>query len=239
MSQLTELTPTLQALRERVLEANLALPKYGLVTFTWGNVSEIDRETGLVAIKPSGVEYDVMTVEDIVIMDLQGNRVYGSKKPSSDTPTHLELYRQFPDIGGVVHTHSRHAVGWAQAGEDILALGTTQGDYFYGSVPCTRRMTPEEIAGEYELETGKVIVETFRTRQIDPNMVPGVLVHSHGPFTWGKNGHDAVHNSVVLEEVAYMNFISHQIRPQINAMQQELLDKHYLRKHGANAYYGQ
>ncbi|QIM67680.1 L-ribulose-5-phosphate 4-epimerase [Mannheimia granulomatis] len=239
MSQLTELTPALQALRERVLKANLELPKYGLVTFTWGNVSEIDRETGLVAIKPSGVEYDVMTVEDIVLMDLQGNRVYGDKKPSSDTPTHLELYRQFPEIGGVVHTHSRHAVGWAQAGEDILALGTTQGDYFYGSVPCTRRMTPEEIGGKYELETGKVIVETFRKRNIDPAMVPGVLVHSHGPFTWGKNGHDAVHNSVVLEEVAYMNFISHQIRPQINSMQQELLDKHYLRKHGKNAYYGQ
>lgn len=239
MSQLTELTPALQALRERVLKANLELPKYGLVTFTWGNVSEIDRETGLVAIKPSGVEYDVMTVEDIVLLDLQGNRVYGTKKPSSDTPTHLELYRQFPEIGGVVHTHSRHAVGWAQAGEDILALGTTQGDYFYGSVPCTRRMTPEEIGGEYELETGKVIVETFRKRNIDPTMVPGVLVHSHGPFTWGKNGHDAVHNSVVLEEVAYMNFVSHQIRPQIGPMQQELLDKHYLRKHGKNAYYGQ
>lgn len=229
----------LKELRERVLQANLELPKYGLVTFTWGNVSEIDRETGLVAIKPSGVEYDVMTVDDIVIVDLQGNRVWGDKKPSSDTPTHLELYRQFPDIGGVVHTHSRHAVGWAQAGEDILALGTTHGDYFYGSVPCTRKMTPAEIAGEYELETGKVIVETFQKRGIDPNMVPGVLVHSHGPFTWGKDGHNAVHNSVVLEEVAYMNFCSKLIRPNIQAMQQELLDKHYLRKHGKNAYYGQ
>lgn len=229
----------LKELRERVLQANLELPKYGLVTFTWGNVSEIDRETGLVAIKPSGVEYDVMTVDDIVIVDLQGNRVWGDKKPSSDTPTHLELYRQFPDIGGVVHTHSRHAVGWAQAGEDILALGTTHGDYFYGSVPCTRKMTPAEIAGEYELETGKVIVETFQKRGINPNMVPGVLVHSHGPFTWGKNGHNAVHNSVVLEEVAYMNFCSKLIRPNVQAMQQELLDKHYLRKHGKNAYYGQ
>lgn len=229
----------LKELRERVLKANLELPKYGLVTFTWGNVSEIDRETGLVAIKPSGVEYDVMTVDDIVIVDLQGNRVWGDKKTSSDTPTHLELYRQFPDIGGVVHTHSRHAVGWAQAGEDVLALGTTHGDYFYGSVPCTRKMTPEEIAGEYELETGKVIVETFRDRGIDPNMVPGVLVHSHGPFTWGKDGHNAVHNSVVLEEVAYMNFCSKLIRPNVQSMQQELLDKHYLRKHGANAYYGQ
>lgn len=229
----------LKELRERVLKANLELPKYGLVTFTWGNVSEIDRETGLVAIKPSGVDYDVMTVDDIVIVDLQGNRVWGDKKPSSDTPTHLELYRQFPDIGGVVHTHSRHAVGWAQAGEDVLALGTTHGDYFYGSVPCTRKMTPEEIAGEYELETGKVIVETFRKRGIDPNMVPGVLVHSHGPFTWGKDGHNAVHNSVVLEEVAYMNFCSKLIRPNVQSMQQELLDKHYLRKHGKNAYYGQ
>ncbi|MGX2948095.1 L-ribulose-5-phosphate 4-epimerase [Frederiksenia canicola] len=229
----------LKELRERVLQANLELPKYGLVTFTWGNVSEIDRETGLVAIKPSGVEYDVMTVDDIVIVDLQGNRAWGDKKPSSDTPTHLELYRQFPDIGGVVHTHSRHAVGWAQAGEDILALGTTHGDYFYGSVPCTRKMTPEEIAGEYELETGKVIVETFQKRGINPNMVPGVLVHSHGPFTWGKDGHNAVHNSVVLEEVAYMNFCSKLIRPNVQAMQQELLDKHYLRKHGKNAYYGQ
>lgn len=229
----------LRELRERVLKANLELPKYGLVTFTWGNVSEIDRESGLVAIKPSGVEYDVMTVDDIVIVDLQGNRVWGDKKPSSDTPTHLELYRQFPEIGGVVHTHSRHAVGWAQAGEDILALGTTHGDYFYGSVPCTRKMTPAEIAGEYELETGKVIVETFRERGIDPNQVPGVLVHSHGPFTWGKDGHNAVHNSVVLEEVAYMNFCSKLIRPNVQSMQQELLDKHYLRKHGANAYYGQ
>ncbi|QLB21326.1 L-ribulose-5-phosphate 4-epimerase [Vespertiliibacter pulmonis] len=226
-------------LRERVLKANLELPKYGLVTFTWGNVSEIDRATGLVAIKPSGVEYDVMTVDDIVIVDLDGNRVWGDKKPSSDTPTHLELYRQFPEIGGVVHTHSRHAVGWAQAGEDILALGTTHGDYFYGTVPCTRKMSPEEIAGEYELETGKVIVETFRERNINPEMVPGVLVHSHGPFTWGKDGHNAVHNSVVLEEVAYMNFCSKLIRPNVQSMQQELLDKHYLRKHGKNAYYGQ
>ncbi|OOF83409.1 L-ribulose-5-phosphate 4-epimerase [Rodentibacter ratti] len=229
----------LKELRERVLKANLELPKYKLVTFTWGNVSEIDRESGLVAIKPSGVEYDLMTVDDIVIVDLSGNKVWGDKKPSSDTPTHLELYRQFKDIGGVVHTHSRHATAWAQAGEDILALGTTQGDYFYGSVPCTRRMTAEEISGEYELETGKVIVETFHKRNIEPKSVPGVLVHSHGPFTWGKDGFDAVHNSVVLEEVAYMNFVSHQIRPNIGSMQQELLDKHYLRKHGKNAYYGQ
>ena len=229
----------LKELRERVLKANLELPKYKLVTFTWGNVSEIDRESGLVAIKPSGVDYDVMTADDIVIVDLQGNRVWGTKKPSSDTPTHLELYRQFPEIGGVVHTHSRHATAWAQAGEDILALGTTQGDYFYGSVPCTRRMTPEEIAGEYELETGKVIVETFRKRAIEPSMVPGVLVHSHGPFTWGKDGMEAVHNAVVLEEVAKMAARTEMINPKVQEAPQELKDKHYYRKHGVNAYYGQ
>ncbi|MGX2950188.1 L-ribulose-5-phosphate 4-epimerase [Ursidibacter sp. B-7004-1] len=229
----------LKELREKVLKANLELPKYKLVTFTWGNVSEIDRTTGLVAIKPSGVDYDVMTADDIVIVDLDGNRVWGNKKPSSDTATHLELYRQFPDIGGVVHTHSRHATTWAQTGEDIIALGTTHADYFYGAIPCTRKMTPSEIAGEYELETGKVIVETFKTREIDPNAVPGVLVHSHGPFTWGTDADNAVHNSVVLEEVAYMNLFSKLIRPNLQPMQQELLDKHYLRKHGKNAYYGQ
>ena len=229
----------LKELREKVLKANLELPKHKLVTFTWGNVSEIDRETGLVAIKPSGVDYDVMTADDIVIVDLNGNRVWGDKKPSSDTATHLELYRQFPDIGGVVHTHSRHATTWAQTGEDIIALGTTHADYFYGAIPCTRKMTPSEIAGEYELETGKVIVETFKTREIDPNVIPGVLVHSHGPFTWGTDADNAVHNSVVLEEVAYMNLFSKLIRPNLQPMQQELLDKHYLRKHGKNAYYGQ
>lgn len=229
----------LKELREKVLNANLALPKHNLVTFTWGNVSEIDRASGLVAIKPSGVDYDVMTAEDIVIVDLDGNRVWGNKKPSSDTATHLELYRQFTDIGGVVHTHSRHATTWAQTGEDILALGTTHADYFYGTIPCTRKMTPAEIAGEYELETGKVIVETFQKRGIDPSAVPGVLVHSHGPFTWGSDADNAVHNSVVLEEVAYMNLFSKLIRPNLQPMQQELLDKHYLRKHGKNAYYGQ
>lgn len=229
----------LKELREKVLSANLALPKHNLVTFTWGNVSEIDRASGLVAIKPSGVDYDVMTAEDIVIVDLDGNRVWGNKKPSSDTATHLELYRQFADIGGVVHTHSRHATTWAQTGEDIIALGTTHADYFYGTIPCTRKMTPAEIAGEYELETGKVIVETFQKRGIDPNAVPGVLVHSHGPFTWGSDADNAVHNSVVLEEVAYMNLFSKLIRPNLQPMQQELLDKHYLRKHGKNAYYGQ
>lgn len=229
----------LKELRERVLQANLELPKHKLITFTWGNVSEIDRASGLVAIKPSGVDYDVMTSDDIVIVDLQGNRVWGEKKPSSDTDTHLELYRQFPEIGGIVHTHSRHSTAWAQSGEDLIALGTTHADYFYGTIPCTRKMTPEEIAGDYELETGKVIVETFRTRGISPKDVPAVLVNSHGPFTWGKDGSNAVHNAVVLEEIAYMNAFSKLIRPSVQPMQQELLDKHYLRKHGKNAYYGQ
>ncbi|EEX49382.1 sugar isomerase SgbE [Pasteurella multocida] len=229
----------LKELREKVLKANLELPKHHLVTFTWGNVSAIDRESGLVAIKPSGVEYDVMTAEDIVIVDLHGNRVWGTKKPSSDTATHLELYRQFPTIGGIVHTHSRHATIWAQAGEDLIAAGTTHADYFYGSIPCTRKMTPAEIQGEYELETGKVIVETFRERGIDPKDVPAVLVHSHGPFAWGTDADNAVHNAVVLEEIGYMNLFTRQLRPNLQSMQQELLDKHYLRKHGKNAYYGQ
>lgn len=230
----------LEELKEKVLQANLALPKYNLVTFTWGNVSAIDREKNLVVIKPSGVEYDVMTAEDMVVVDLfTGKVVEGSKKPSSDTPTHLELYREFPTIGGIVHTHSRHATIWSQAGEDLIAAGTTHADYFYGSIPCTRKMTPAEIQGEYELETGKVIVETFQTRGIDPNAVPAVLVHSHGPFIWGTDPHNAVHNAVVLEEIAYMNLFTCQLNPRIPAMQQELLDKHYLRKHGKNAYYGQ
>ncbi|MDP8051810.1 L-ribulose-5-phosphate 4-epimerase [Pasteurella atlantica] len=230
----------LEALKEKVLKANLELPKHKLVTFTWGNVSEIYREKNLVVIKPSGVEYDEMTADDMVVVDLfTGKVVEGKLKPSSDTPTHLELYRQFPNIGGIVHTHSRHATAWAQAGEDLLALGTTHGDYFYGTIPCTRKMTPAEIAGEYELETGKVIVETFQKRHIQAGQVPAVIVHSHGPFVWGKDANDAVHNSVVLEELAYMNFVTTQIRPNVQSMQQELLDKHYLRKHGANAYYGQ
>lgn len=230
----------LEELKQKVLEANLALPKHNLVTFTWGNVSAIDREKNLVVIKPSGVEYDVMTAADMVVVDLfTGNVVEGSKKPSSDTPTHLELYRQFPTIGGIVHTHSRHATIWAQAGEDLIAAGTTHADYFYGSIPCTRKMTPEEIQGEYELETGKVIVETFRKRGIDPKDVPAVLVNSHGPFAWGSDADNAVHNAVVLEEIGYMNLFSRQLRPNLQSMQQELLDKHYLRKHGKNAYYGQ
>ena len=227
----------LEALKQEVLEANLLLPKYGLITFTWGNVSGIDRESGLVVIKPSGVSYDGMTVEDMVVVDLQGKVVEGKWKPSSDTPTHLALYRAFPGLGGIVHTHSRWATSFAQAGMPIPAMGTTQGDYFYGDIPCTRKMTPAEIAGEYELETGNVIIETFQG--IDPMTIPAVLVHSHGPFTWGTDAMNAVHNAVVLEEVAFMDYHAMSMNPQAGRMQQELLDKHYLRKHGANAYYGQ
>ncbi len=230
----------LERLKEEVLAANLDLPRYGLVSFTWGNVSAIDRERGLMVIKPSGVEYEVMTANDMVVVELASGRVVeGAKKPSSDTPTHLELYKAFPDIGGVVHTHSRHATTWAQAGRDLPAFGTTQADYFYGPVPCTRAMTPAEIQGEYEKDTGTVIIETFRQRGLDPNAVPAVLVQSHGPFVWGTDAHNAVHNAVVLEEVAYMNLFSLLLNPQLGPMSSALLDKHYLRKHGKNAYYGQ
>ena len=229
----------LEELKEKVLQANLLLPKHDLVTFTWGNVSEIDRASGLIVIKPSGVDYEGMKAEDMVVLDLDGKVVEGHYKPSSDTPTHIALYKAFEGIGGVVHTHSRWATSFAQAGVGITAYGTTQGDTFYGEIPCTRKMTPEEIAGEYELETGNVIIETFNKRFIDPVQVPAVLVNSHGPFTWGKDAMDAVHNSVVLEECAFMAFHAKMINPSLEAMQQELLDKHYLRKHGANAYYGQ
>ena len=230
----------LEELKKIVCEANLELPKYGLVTFTWGNVSGVDREKGLMVIKPSGVEYDNMTPEDMVVVSLAtGERVEGKWKPSSDTATHIALYNAFPNIGGVVHTHSRWATSWAQAGKSINAYGTTHGDYFYGTIPCTRKMTPEEIAGEYELETGNVIIETFKDRNIDPDQVPAVLVCSHGPFAWGTDPHNAVHNSVVLEELAFMAFHTEAMTPGISSMQQELLDKHYLRKHGKNAYYGQ
>ena len=227
----------LEKLKQDVLEANLLLPKYGLITFTWGNVSGIDRESGLVVIKPSGVPYDGMTAEDMVVVDSNGNVVEGKWKPSSDTPTHLVLYKAFSECGGIVHTHSRWATSFAQAGVGIAPLGTTQGDYFYGEIPCTREMTPAEIAGKYEKETGNVIVETFQGK--DASQIPAVLVHSHGPFTWGKDAHEAVHNAVVLEEVAFMNFHSLQLNPNQTRMQQELLDKHYLRKHGSRAYYGQ
>ena len=228
----------LEELKEAVWKANLQLPKLGLVTFTWGNVSGIDRERGLVVIKPSGVEYDAMAPDDMVVVSLEtGERVEGRWKPSSDTPTHLVLYRAFPDCGGIVHTHSRWATSFAQAGVGIQPLGTTQGDYFYGEIPCTREMTPAEIAGAYEEETGNVIVETFANK--NPAQIPAVLVHSHGPFTWGCDAAEAVHNAAVLEEVAFMNFHSLQLNPDQTRMQQELLDKHYLRKHGKNAYYGQ
>ena len=230
----------LEQLKQEVLEANLLLPKYGLVTFTWGNVSGIDRDKGLMVIKPSGVEYDGMTAEDMVVVELEtGKVVEGRWKPSSDTKTHLELYKAFPGVGGIVHTHSPHAVAWAQAGEDIPCFGTTHADYFYGTIPCTRKMTDAEINGEYEWETGNVIVETFEKQGINAAQMPGVLVHSHGPFAWGKNAEDAVHNAIVLEEVAYMGIFCRQLAPQLPDMQQTLLDKHYLRKHGAKAYYGQ
>ncbi len=230
----------LEQLKADVLAANLALPAHHLVTFTWGNVSAIDRERNLMVIKPSGVEYDVMQAEDMVVVDVTtGQVVEGRKKPSSDTPTHLTLYRRYTDIGGIVHTHSRHATIWSQAGLDLPAWGTTHADYFYGAIPCTRMMTEQEIGGDYEYQTGEVIVETFETRRLDPMQIPAVLVHSHGPFAWGKDAHDAVHNAVVLEECAYMGLFSHQLAPQLPDMQNELLDRHYLRKHGANAYYGQ
>ena len=230
----------LEQLKQQVLEANLALPAHHLVTFTWGNVSAIDRERGLVVIKPSGVEYDGMRAEDMVVVDLHsGEVVEGRKKPSSDTATHLALYRRFPGIGGIVHTHSRHSTIWAQAGRDLPAWGTTHADYFYGTIPCTRLMTQEEIAGEYEHQTGEVIIQTFVERDIDPLQVPAVLVNAHGPFAWGKDAADAVHNAVVLEECAYMGLFSTQLTPQLGNMQPQLLDKHYLRKHGKSAYYGQ
>lgn len=228
----------LEELKEHVYQANLLLPKHGLVTFTWGNVSGINREQGLMVIKPSGVSYEVMQAEDMVVVALEtGKVVEGRLKPSSDTPTHLELYKAFPNIGGIVHTHSRWATTFAQAGRGITALGTTHGDYFYGEIPCTRKMTEAEIQGEYEKETGLVIKETFQGK--DPDAVPAVLVYSHGPFSWGADPMDAVHNAVVLEEVAFMNLHTLLLNPTIPPMQQELLDKHYLRKHGAAAYYGQ
>ena len=226
----------LEKLKKQVWEENLKLCSYGLITLTWGNVSAIDRETGLVVIKPSGVRYDVMQPEDMVVVDLDGNCVEGKWNPSSDTPTHLVLYKAFPEIGGVVHTHSRWATIYSQAGMAVPALGTTHADAFYGDVPCTRKMTPEEIAGAYEEETGNVIVETFRGH--DPMEIPAVLVHSHGPFTWGKNASKAVENAVILEEVAMMAWHTVHMNPTVT-FQQELSDKHYLRKHGANAYYGQ
>ncbi len=227
----------LEALKEQVCEANLLLPKHGLVTFTWGNVSGFDRERGLVVIKPSGLSYEVMKPEDMVVLDMAGNLVEGKWKPSSDTPTHLRLYAAFPGCGGIVHTHSRWATVFAQAGRAIPALGTTHADDFHGPIPCTRLLTEAEIAGEYEAETGNVIIETFR--DLDPMAVPAALVQSHGPFAWGKDAMEAVHNAVVLEEVAFMAWHTLALSPDKAEMQKSLLDRHYLRKHGPGAYYGQ
>ncbi|WHZ02154.1 L-ribulose-5-phosphate 4-epimerase [Neobacillus sp. YX16] len=229
----------LEKLKKDVLEANLQLPKHGLVTFTWGNVSGIDRDQGLVVIKPSGVPYEELTLEDMVVVDLEGNIIEGTKRPSSDTPTHLSLYRSFQHVGGIVHTHSPWATAWAQAGRSIPALGTTHADYYYGEIPCTRTLTKDEIKMAYELETGNVIIETFETGGIDPLAMPGVLVSNHAPFCWGKDANQAVHNAVVLEEVAKMALHTFQLNSQIEPIDQFLLDKHYLRKHGVNAYYGQ
>lgn len=227
----------LENIKKEVYEANMKLVEYGLVLFTWGNVSQIDRESGLVVIKPSGVPYEKMTPDDMVVMNLSGERVEGALNPSSDTPTHLELYRRFPDIGGVAHTHSTFAVSFAQAACGIPPFGTTHADFAFGEIPCTRDLTKEEIEGEYELNTGKVIAECFENGGIDYNAVPAVLVHSHGPFTWGKNGLKAAENSAILEEVAKMAYLS----KTMNARQanENIINKHYFRKHGEKAYYGQ
>ena len=227
----------LEELKKAVYEANMLLPKHNLVTFTWGNVSQIDRETGYFAIKPSGVEYEKLTPDDMVIMDLEGNKIEGRYNPSSDTPTHLELYRAFPKIGGVVHTHSPWATSWAQAGRGIPCYGTTHADYMYGEIPCVRCLTKEEIDMAYEKNTGLLIVDYFKDK--DYEAVPAVLCKNHGPFTWGKDGHESVHNAVVLEEVAKMAARCEMINPQVKPAPQELQDKHYYRKHGVNAYYGQ
>ena len=227
----------LEELKKEVYEANMLLPKYSLVTFTWGNVSGIDRESGLFVIKPSGVEYEKLTPDDMVVVDLNGKKVEGHFNPSSDTPTHLELYKAFPNIGGIVHTHSSYATSWAQSGLNIPCYGTTHADYIYGDVPCLRCLTKEEIDENYETNTGLLIVDYFKDK--DYEAVPCVLCKNHGPFTWGKNPHEAVHNAVVLEEVAKMAYRTRLINPDVKPAPQELMDKHYYRKHGANAYYGQ
>ncbi|MFP1753364.1 L-ribulose-5-phosphate 4-epimerase [Lonsdalea quercina] len=228
----------LSDLKQTVLAANQQLPHYQLVTLTWGNVSQIDRQHGLIAIKPSGVSYEAMTADDIVIVDLDGNVIEGRLRPSSDTATHLVLYQAFPRLGGIVHTHSRHATIWAQAGMDIPVLGTTHADYFYGDIPCSRPLTSEEITDDYEKNTGVSIVETFRRRDIDPIAVPGVVAYGHAPFCWGKDAEEAVRNAVVLEEVAAMALATRWLNDHIR-LPQTLSDKHYFRKHGADAYYGQ
>lgn len=229
----------LEELKKEVYEANMQLPKYGLVTFTWGNVSGIDREKGLFVIKPSGVDYDKLTWEDMVVVDLEGNKVEGKYKPSSDTPTHVEIYKGFPEVGGVVHTHSSWATSWAQAGRGIPCYGTTHADYMYGEIPCVRNLTKEEIDAGYEVNTGVLIVNYFKENAIDVTAMPAVLCKNHGPFTWGKDAHEAVHNAVVLDEVAKMAARCELIHPKNKPAPQELQDKHYFRKHGANAYYGQ
>jgi L-ribulose-5-phosphate 4-epimerase len=227
----------LEELKENVYRTNMELPKHGLVTFTWGNVSECDRNTGRIVIKPSGVAYEEMKPDDMVVVDMDGNRLEGNFKPSSDLKTHLEIYKNFHQINGVVHTHSRWATLWAQAGMPIPCFGTTHADYFYGDIPCTRKLKKEEIEGDYEKSTGDVIIETFK--DINFNWMPGVLVNNHGPFTWGKDAKEAVHNAVVLEEVAMMAFNTIMLNPDIQSINQVLLDKHFLRKHGKNSYYGQ
>lgn len=229
----------LEQLKKEVYEANMELPKRGLVTYTWGNVSGIDRESGLFVIKPSGVDYEKLSPEDMVVLDLDGNVVEGKYRPSSDTATHLELYKKYPEIGGVVHTHSPWATSWAQAAREIPCYGTTHADYFYGTIPCARNLTKEEIDAGYEKNTGTVIIETFENAGINPMYTPGVLCANHGPFTWGKDAHEAVHNSVVLEEVAKMAAQAEVINPKLKMAPQEMQDKHFFRKHGANAYYGQ
>ena len=229
----------LEELKQKVYEANMLLPKYKLITFTWGNVSGIDRESGLFVIKPSGVEYDELKPEDMVVVDLEGNVVEGKYRPSSDTATHLELYKAFPELGGVVHTHSSYATSWSQAGRSIPCYGTTHADYIYGDVPCVRCLTKDEIEDAYETNTGRLIVSDFKEKNRDVVAVPGVLCKNHGVFTWGKDAHDAVHNAVVVEEVAKMAFRTELINPDVKPAPSELMDKHYYRKHGANAYYGQ
>lgn len=229
----------LEELKNIVFNANMELPKKGLITYTWGNVSGIDREKGLVVIKPSGVSYDNMKASDMVVVDMDGKVVEGEYRPSSDTATHIELYKKYPNLGGIVHTHSTFATSWAQSCNDIPALGTTHADYFYGDIPCTRKLTEDEIKNNYEVETGNVIIETIEKRQIKAIEIPGIIVASHGPFTWGKNPDDAVHNAVVLEEVAKMAYYTVTLNPRIKETESYLQDKHYLRKHGANAYYGQ
>ena len=227
----------LEELKQKVYEANMELPRRGLITYTWGNVSGIDREKGLFVIKPSGVDYDVLKPSDMVVMDLEGNKVEGEMNPSSDTATHVELYNGFKEIGGIVHTHSPHATAWAQAGRALPCYGTTHADYFYGEIPCARNLTAEEIEEGYEKNTGKVIIETFQGK--NPVYIPAVLCKNHGPFTWGRDAAEAVHNAVVLEEIARMNFMTELINPQVGPAPQCMQDKHFMRKHGPNAYYGQ